>query len=856
MMSTTMKRRRGSARTATVACATLVAALTMADAALAQQIVVQGNSRVDAETIRSYVTGTGSGSLEEARRNLLATGMFSDVRVGRSGGNVVVTVRENTTINRVVFEGSTKIKKEVLEGEVQAKARGPLSQAILDADVARLREIFRRTGRGSATITARVVDLPNGRVDVVYTIDEGGKTGIKEIRFIGNQAVSSYRLRELMTSSEMNLLSFLKTNDIYDPDRIDTDLELIRRYYLKHGYADFRVLSTDAQFDAARGGYIVTIALEEGPQYRVGDVRLDTRLPDIDPELLRGSIETRPGEVYNAEGVEKSLTRMTTEAARRGYIFAQVRPTGQRDPATQTVSIGYVVEEGPRVYIERVNVRGNTRTRDYVIRRELDLGEGDAYNKVLIDRAERRLNGLGYFKKVRISNEPGSAPDRVVVNIDVEDQPTGAFSVAGGYSTADGFIGEVSVSESNFLGRGQFVKLAGSFGQYAQGVDFSFTEPYFLGYRLAAGIDLFSKFSDQTKYARYENRTTGGQLRLGFPITEEIGITLRYALYQSELKIPNTIKKPFNDCTLPIAGYTAVNADGTPLYPNCAYDGEASIAVKESTGKTLTSLAGLTIGYNGVDNLRNPHNGLFVEVKPEVAGLGGDSKFFRVTGDLRYYHELFIEDIVGVARLQGGHIQGLGRTTSNQGITTFGGDVRLTDHFFLGPTLVRGFAPSGFGPRDISIADSTSNSIGGTTYYGGSLEAQFPIWGLPRELGLKGAVFADAGTLFGYKGPRGFDVNANGLLEGFEPCTVPAFTAATATTPARSVQPECIQVRDKNVIRSSVGASILWNSPLGPLRFDYAIALSKDEGYIDPTTGVRVGKDKTQAFRFSGGTRF
>ena len=694
MMSTTMKRRRGSARTATVACATLVAALTMADAALAQQIVVQGNSRVDAETIRSYVTGTGSGSLEEARRNLLATGMFSDVRVGRSGGNVVVTVRENTTINRVVFEGSTKIKKEVLEGEVQAKARGPLSQAILDADVARLREIFRRTGRGSATITARVVDLPNGRVDVVYTIDEGGKTGIKEIRFIGNQAVSSYRLRELMTSSEMNLLSFLKTNDIYDPDRIDTDLELIRRYYLKHGYADFqfsrRTPSSTPRAAATSSRSPLRKARSTGSA-TCASMRVS---PTSIAELLRGSIETRPGEVYNAEGVEKSLTRMTTEAARRGYIFAQVRPTGQRDPATQTVSIGYVVEEGPRVYIERVNVRGNTRTRDYVIRRELDLGEGDAYNKVLIDRAERRLNGLGYFKKVRISNEPGSAPDRVVVNIDVEDQPTGAFSVAGGYSTADGFIGEVSVSESNFLGRGQFVKLAGSFGQYAQGVDFSFTEPYFLGYRLAAGIDLFSKFSDQTKYARYENRTTGGQLRLGVPVTEEIGMTLRYALYQSELKIPNTIKKPFNDCTLPIAGYTAVNADGTPLYPNCAYDGEASIAVKESTGKTLTSLAGLTIGYNGVDNLRNPHNGLFVEVKPEVAGLGGDSKFFRVTGDLRYYHELFIEDIVGVARLQGGHIQGLGRTTSNQGITAFGGDVRLTDHFFLGPTLVRGFAPS------------------------------------------------------------------------------------------------------------------------------------------------------------------
>ncbi|HZY22749.1 MAG TPA: BamA/TamA family outer membrane protein, partial [Beijerinckiaceae bacterium] len=447
----------------------------------------------------------------------------------------------------------------------------------------------------------------------------------------------------------------------------------------------------------------------------------------------------------------------------------------------------------------------------------------------------------------------------------VEDQPTGAFSVAGGYSTSDGFIGEVSLSESNFLGRGHFVKIAGSFGQYSNGVDFSFTEPYFLGYRLAAGIDLFSKYSDQTRYARYENRTTGGQLRLGLPITEEIGVTLRYALYQSTLKIPNTAKKPFNDCTVPIEGVTPTNTDGTPLFPDCAYNGEASIAVKESVGKTLTSLAGLTLGYNNLDNIKNPHNGFYVEVKPEFAGLGGDSKFFRVTGDLRYYHELFIEDIVGLARIQGGHIQGFGRNTatnSNLGLTTFGGDVRLTDHFFLGPTLVRGFAPSGIGPRDISSSDSNSNAIGGTTYYGASLEAQFPIPFIPRELGLKGAVFADAGTLFGYKGPRGFDVNGNGLLEGFEPCTVAAFTPAVTNaagaviTPARSVQPECVQVRDKNVIRSSVGASLLWNSPLGPLRFDYAVALSKDNGYIDPTTGVRIGKNITQAFRFSGGTRF
>ena len=707
-----------------------------------------------------------------------------------------------------------------------------MNQALIDADIARIREIYRRTGRGLATVTARIVDLPNGRVDVVFTIDEGDKTGVKEINFVGNRAFSSGRLRDLMATTESNLLSFIKTSDIYDPDRIASDLELIRRYYLKNGYADFRVVSTDAQFDAGRGGYVLTITVEEGVQYRIAEVRVDSRLPDVDGATLEGRVTTSAGQVYNAEQVERSLTNVTTEVARRGYAFAQVRPVGQRDPASRTVSIGYIVEEGPRVYIERINVRGNTRTRDYVVRRELDLGEGDAYNKVLIDRAERRLNNLGYFKKVRVTNEPGSAPDRVVVNIDVEDQSTGSFAISGGYSTAEGFIGEVSVSESNFLGRGHFVRVAGQLGEKSQGIDFSFTEPYFLGYRLAAGIDLFSKFADQSETGRYESRTTGGQIRFGLPITEEFGVTLRYSLYQTEITIPNDIAEPFNDCTVPVAGITPLNPDGTPNanvlnFNSCINNGEASVAIKEAEGSTITSLAGLTLAYSTLDSGRDPRNGFYAELRPDVAGLGGDSKFFRTTGDARYYYEI-IEDVVGIARVQGGHISSLD------------GDLRITDQFFLGPGLVRGFASSGIGPRDVSIADYRSNAIGGTTYVGGSLEVQFPFYGLPRDLGLKGAVFADAGTLFGYEAARGFDINGNGVLDCGNP----------------NVQAECVNVRDKNVIRSSVGASVLWQSPLGPIRFDYAVALSKDDGILDPATGVRIGGDRTQAFRFSGGTRF
>ena len=797
MMSTTTPRRRKPAATAVIAMSAMMAGLTAADSAFAQQ-ASQGSRRA--------------------------------------------AVAQGPVINRVVIEGNKRVEKGLIESDLQMRARMPYSQAAVDADVQRILEVYRRSGRGLAQVTPRIVDLPNGRVDVVYTIVEGDKTGVKEIRFVGNNQISSSRLRGIMQTTEMNLLSFLKNSDVYDPDRIAADLELIRRYYLKNGYADFHVVSSDVTFDPNAGGYIVTISVDEGQQYRVGSVNVDSRIPEISADTVSGDVATSAGSVYNADAVEKSLQAMTTNVARRGYAFAQVRPVGTRDPATGTINLGYVIEEGPRVYIERINVRGNTRTRDYVIRREFDLGEGDAYNKVLVDRAERRLNNLGFFKRVRISNEPGSAPDRVVVNVDVEDQSTGAFSISGGYSTADGFIGEVAVSETNFLGRGQFVRLAGQLGQRTNGVDFSFTEPYFLGYRMAAGIDLFSKFTDQTKYARYENRVTGGQLRLGLPFTEEFSVTLRYSLFQQDLKIPNDYKQPYNDCSLPLPGYTVLNANGTPNRFFCEGNGEASLAIKESQGRTLTSLAGLTFNYNTLDNNKDPRNGFYAEVKTDFAGLGGDSRYFRATGDIRYYRELW-EDIVGIARVQGGHIVGFG----DKGTAGSGGDLRIVDQFFLGPSLVRGFETNGIGPRDISSYDTNANALGGTTYYGGSLEVQFPIFGLPRDLGLKGAIFADAGSLFGYKGPTTFDVNGNSIIDGYSP------TLGCQRDP--NVSQECIVVRDSKTIRSSVGASILWSSPLGPIRFDYAIALSKDDGIL-AANGAKIGGDRTQAFRFSGGTRF
>ena len=443
-----------------------VASSGVAVAQTVNSIAVQGNRRVEADTIRSYFKPGPGGRLgpleiDEALKALYGTGLFADVRMTHAGGRLVVTVVENPVINRVAFEGNKKAKDEQLTAEVQSKPRGTLSRPTVQADVQRIIEIYHRSGRFDVRVEPKIIELPNNRVDLVFEITEGDKTGVKQIRFVGNNAYSWGRLKDVIKTTESNWLSFLQSTDIYDPDRVEADRDLLRRFYLKHGYADVRIVSAIGEYDPAKKGFIITFTIDEGSQYRVGTVDVVSNVHAIDPQSLRGKLKLSPGNVYNADLVEKTVEAMTIEAAKRGYAFASVRPRGDRNFETKTINLVFVVDEGTRAYIERINIRGNTRTRDYVIRREFDINEGDAYNRALVDRAERRLKNLGFFKTVKITSEPGSAPDRVVLNADVEEMPTGEFSVAGGYSTADGFLGEVSVSDRNLMGRGQFAKAIG-----------------------------------------------------------------------------------------------------------------------------------------------------------------------------------------------------------------------------------------------------------------------------------------------------------------------------------------------------------------------------------------------------------
>src|SRR5215510_3580421 len=402
------------------------------------RIDVEGNRRVEADTIRSYFRVGGSERLDSAKidaalKALYATGLFQDVRITPGNGRILVSVVENPVINRIAFEGNKKVKDEQLAAEVQSKARGTFSRALVQNDVQRILEIYQHNGRYDVRVEPKVIDLPNGRVDLVYEVTEGSKTGVEKIIFVGNNAYSDYRLRDVIKTGVTNWLSFLKSNDIYDPDRIEVDRDLLRRFYLRNGFADVRIVSAVGEYEPDKKGFIITFTIDEGLQYHFGAVNIQSTVPAVPAESLRYKLRVEAGRVYNADAIEKSVEDATIEVARRGYPFASVRPRGERNVANRTVDVTFVVEEGPRSYVERINIRGNTRTRDYVIRREFDLGEGDAYNRALVDRAERRLKNLGFFKTVKITNEPGSAPDRVVINVDVEEQATGEFSVSGGY---------------------------------------------------------------------------------------------------------------------------------------------------------------------------------------------------------------------------------------------------------------------------------------------------------------------------------------------------------------------------------------------------------------------------------------
>jgi outer membrane protein insertion porin family len=756
-----------------------------AQGAVIQSIVVEGNRRVEPETVRSYLTFSSGDTYDPAEINqslktLFATGLFQDVRIRRQGATIIIIVVENPIVNQVAFEGNEDVEDDTLAAEVQLKPRAVYTRARVQADVQRILAVYRRQGLYAAQVDPKIINLDNNRIDVVFEITEGPTTKVRAINFIGNHAFSDSQLRYVITTTRTNWLSFLKSTNIYDPDRLNLDRELLRQFYLKNGYADVRIVSATADLDRDGQGFFITFTIEEGERYRFGYIDIESALPSLDVNALGGVILTKPGRRYNAEKVEKTVEALTIKVSEQGYAFGQVRPRFDRDPVAHTMNITYVIDEGPRVYIERINIVGNFRTEDKVIRRQFRLAEGDAYNRLLVEAARKRLRSLGFFKSVEIETEPGSAPDRVILVVNIVEQPTGELSFGVGYSTTEGVIGDVSITERNLMGKGQYVRLGFSGSLERAQVDFSFTEPNFLDRNMAAGFDLFHKEVDLRDVASFRQRNTGGNLRVGFPIADNTQLGLRYRLEREEIYDPTN---------------------------------NASLAVKEAAeeGEVLVSSVGYTIAYDTRNLPQQPSSGVFASFSQDLAGLGGDVNYIRSVADARGYYPI-TNKITLVGRVQGGVIEGWG-----------GKDLRLTDLFFKGGETIRGFERAGYGPRDacespttgIRVPNCRKDSLGGKMYWATTAELRFPFPLLPDSLGMQGAVFVDAGSLWD-----------------------PSQLALEAVADEGSF------MFDSDQVRLSTGFSIIWQSPLGPLRADIAEAL------------LKADFDKTELFRFGASTNF
>ncbi|MGL4394979.1 MAG: outer membrane protein assembly factor BamA, partial [Hyphomicrobium sp.] len=641
-----------------------------------------------------------------------------------------------------------------------------------------------------------IIELEQDRVNLVFEITEGGATKVKGINFVGNRAFSDSQLRDIISTTQAGWFDFLKGTSIYDPDRLSLDRELVRQYYLKNGYADATVTSGNAELDPDGTGFIITIAIEEGEPYAFGTVNIESSLAEVPAEAYQSEVLTEAGDVYNASLVDKTTEKLTLAIAERGYAFARVRPRAAPDLATRTIGVTYVVDEGPRIYIERINVIGNERTKDYVIRREFRLAEGDAYNPLMVDRAKKRLSALGLFKAVEVKRRPGSANDRVVLDVELEEQSTGELSFGAGYSTSEGVIGDVSITERNLLGNGQFLrlKLAGSLERFQ--IDLSFTEPRFLDRNLSAGFDLFHKEINQRDESGFRQRKSGGQVRLGFPLAESLWMQTHYSLARDQIFDVD-----------PDASRAIKEACG--FKSNIVPSGTGFVDKGECQDESYwTSLVGTTVTYDARNHPRNPTRGFYLQLDDEFAGLGGDVQYWRVGAEARGYYPI-TEKITLIGRVIGGHIAGWG-----------GDDVKILDSYFKGGETVRGFDRAGFGPRDLN----TNDALGGTSYWSATAEVRFPLPFVPDDLGLSGAVFADAGSLF--------DVGGN--AEKNQSCGV--------RDKAGNFTGVCLA--DDSTIRSSVGASLMWNSPVGPLRMDFAKTLTKEK------------YDEEQFFRFGASTKF
>ena len=831
-----------------------------------QSITIRGNERLEAETVASYI-GLSAGDtydrnrLDQALKDLFATDLFADATITDRDGNLIVRVQENPVVNRIILEGNRRVKDDKIAPEIRLAPRQIFTRAKARSDVSRIVELYRRQGRFAASVEPLIVPLDQNRVDVVFEIEEGPKSKVRRINFIGNEEFSDGELRGEIATREAKWFRLFTSNDTYDPDRSAYDQQVLRQFYLKSGYADFRVVSSVAELAPNNKDFIITYVVEEGEQYDFGEVELESEIRDIREEQFRALIPIQSGDTYDAQLIEDTITSLQETAGLLGYAFAEVQPQFTRNRDDLTMDVVFVIREAPRVYVERIDINGNVVTRDKVIRREFRLVEGDAFNTFLVKRSEARIRSLGFFQEgLEIEQKPGSGPDKVILEVNAEEQATGELQLSAGFSSLERFLVSGSIRQRNFRGMGQELRASVNYSNYSKSIDLGFTEPYLFNRNLALGADIFRRDYSNFGFLRggdrqstYEQVTTGGQIRTGFPITEFWSASLRYNLQVDDIDLSRS--RFFRD----------FDNDGVLEDDECDPI-QAGRFLCDALGQRTTSAVGYSLAYDDTDNRIRPSRGQRVVFGQDIAGLGG-IKYIRSTLDADKYWRLGRSDFILNVGAEGGYITGYG-----------GDDVRINNRFFLGEPRMRGFDIRGVGPRvirnsfveveegspgaiavenllqrDGSVLETgfvalledrefeRDDALGGQAYYLARAEMNIPLGQGVAELGIRPSVFVDVGALW--------DANFDGrpISQGGDLLVEPTVPTGLFTEDGEPVVTPGIRERfvgDTPSPRVSVGVGANWNSPFGPFRFDVAKAIVKQDG------------DDTQLFQFNVGTSF
>lgn len=848
-------------------------AVQLQPAAVIRTIDVEGSQRIEPDTVRSYVElqigqPYTRALLDEALRDLFETELFADVEIRDNFGDLTIVVQENPVINRILVEGNRRIDDDDLRAEIQLAPRQIFTRSRVRADVARIIELYRRRGRFAANVEPQMVTLDQNRVDIVYEINEGPRSRVQQINVIGNEIFSDGDLRSEMATKQSRFFRFFSSRDTYDPDRLAFDQQRLRQFYLTEGYADFRVVSAVAELTPDRRDFIITYVVEEGERYRFGTVELDSDLRDFNEDQFNQIIPIDEGDWYNAQRIEDTIDALNETAGFLGYAFAEARPQFNINREERTMDVRFRIDQTPRVYVEAINVNGNTITRDKIVRREFRIHEGDAFNSFAIRRTQNRIRSLGFFQEeLEIEQQPGSAPDRIVLAANLEERATGELQVSAGFSSLESFILNLSIRQRNFLGRGQELRAGVNYSSYSNSIELGFTEPYLFDRNIALGVDLFRRdlnsfnFVGGQRNTTYEQVTTGFQVRAGVPLTEYWTLALRYGLSNDDVSLDRQTFFINNQCSPLLAGRFLCDA----------------------IGNRIVSSLGYSIVYNDLDNNIRPSRGRRLVFSQDFAGLGGDVQYLRSRIDADRFWNLGSGFIFGLSA-EAGYIHSF-ENRGGAGVD----DVRLTDRFFLGEPQIRGFDIRGVGPRVLRIPYITGtnelvtdrrqisdDAIGGRAYYLGRAELEIPLGTGARELGFRPSIFIDAGAVFGVTDPvlQTFPcLDANGNVTGQTPCsgsdvpgvilipiqdasgnqlfidnvtgqlTPDATTNGTANTVAnQTIAPFLERFRgDSPRPRVTIGAGVNWNSPFGPFRLDFAYALLKNDGDDDKIFSFNIG---------------